>query len=49
LLTLEQQARLPALLADEQKQMQERRAEHEGHEAAGGHGDHEGHDGPPPK
>ena len=47
LLTPEQQARLPALLADEQKQMQERRAEHEGHEAAGGHGDHEGHDGPP--
>jgi Spy/CpxP family protein refolding chaperone len=50
LLTPEQQARLPKLLADEQKQLQERRAEHEGHEghdAAEGHGDHEGHDGPP--
>jgi Spy/CpxP family protein refolding chaperone len=47
LLTPEQQARLPALLADEQKRLQERRAEHEGRDAAGSHGDHEGHDGPP--
>jgi Spy/CpxP family protein refolding chaperone len=40
LLTPEQQARLPKVLADEQKHWQE------GHEAHGEHADHEGHDGP---
>lgn len=44
LLTPEQQAKLPKLLAEEQKHLEERRAGHEGHD---GHDAHEGHDGPP--
>ena len=43
LLTPEQQARLPKVLADEQKHWQEGRAKNEGHD---GHDEHAGHDGP---
>jgi Spy/CpxP family protein refolding chaperone len=47
LLTAEQQAKLPRLLAEEQKHMQERRAQRAAHEGHDGHGDHDGHDAPP--
>jgi len=49
LLTPEQQAKLPKLLAEEQQHMQEHRAARYDHGGHDGHAGHEGHDGPPRK